>query len=395
MKTWWYFMKKLILCSLCAVIGLSFSQAALGNPAMKITHAPLVCVVTDAPITISAQLEPASSVQEARVYFKAQGKPAFYFVHMQPSGGTTYMATLPAPIRSGEVIEYQLLGVDGSNTPSFSPVFYTLTRPAAECAQKPQVTAAGEPIVVYAEQPTPAAQGFASDPVRWQTSVASAPQYQLVSGQSAPQTAKSATQQTSNDAGSQGFQFDHKTMLLAGVGAGALVAAGVAFGMQNKEEEIDWTIDVANETDKITVEVLKNPTIQTRCGTFVTNQLYVTNKHTTSITVGTISYEVILTEDDPSGSCQPGRTGTFAPDWATVIAPGARVLVREWVNEVNPCSECPYVVADCEWTSQYIVHTSIGQAAVETTFRSQGNLCSGASSKLSGACSPIQADIEP
>jgi hypothetical protein len=185
-----------------------------------------------------------------------------------------------------------------------------------------------------------------------------------------------------------------KTALVVGGGVGAAVALGLIL-KQEEDKGVEWTLDPQDLSDNIAIEIIKTPEVQTICGTTVTNQLYVTNKRREQLTVTTIDYEIVLTRDRPGGSCNPGRIGTFAPNWAVVLEPGERALVREWSNQVNPCDECPYVNARCEWTSKYVVHTTLGSGEAETKFSVQGDLCGSSTAKPSTACTRIQGDIEP
>jgi hypothetical protein len=189
-------------------------------------------------------------------------------------------------------------------------------------------------------------------------------------------------------------QIPPKTLLVAGLGVGAATAATVALLRPEEEESVDWTIEIEVDDD-IQVEIFKTPQIQTSCGTLVSNELYVINERREPFTVTSIDYEVVLTRDKPSGSCAPGRIGTFAPNWAVVVPAGERALVRQWSNVVNPCSGCPYTSSECKWASKYIVHTSVGSGEAETTFETDGDLCGAAASKLLNSCTPPHADVEP
>ena len=125
------------------------------------------------------------------------------------------------------------------------------------------------------------------------------------------------------------------------------------------------------------------------------NQLYVTNKRAESLTISTIDYEVVLTKDDPGGSCEGGQTGTFTPNVATVVQSGETALIREWSNVVNPCGSCPYFIAECQWSSLYIVHTSAGDAIGKSKFTVEGDLCGLPAAKSLNSESVIRGDVEP
>jgi hypothetical protein len=111
--------------------------------------------------------------------------------------------------------------------------------------------------------------------------------------------------------------------------------------------------------------------------------------------IGTIDYEIVLTTDKPTGSCGTGRIGAFAPNLATVIRPGETALIRQWSNEVNSCSGCPYLIAECTWESRYIVHTSVGSAVALSSFSAEGDLCGTAATKPLDRQNRIRGDLEP
>lgn len=153
-----------------------------------------------------------------------------------------------------------------------------------------------------------------------------------------------------------------------------------------------WVTSVDDETKEATAQLVKTPVLQTTCGTTVTNQLFVTNGTAQDIQLGTIEYEVVLAKDSPSGSCAAGRTGEFAPVGDTIVTPGQTLMIREWTNEVNPCSGCPYLSTECVWESRYVVHTSIGSAVARSTFSAKGDLCASSTGKICGTPSLVQPD---
>ena len=153
-----------------------------------------------------------------------------------------------------------------------------------------------------------------------------------------------------------------------------------------------WVTSVSDVTEDATAELVKTPALQTACGTTVKNQLFIHNTTNKEIQLGTIDYEVVLTKDTPAGSCAPGRTGTFAPTGQTQIAPGQTLMIREWENEVNPCSGCPYLSTQCVWESRYAAHSSIGVVVAFSTFSAQGDLCGAAAGKAFGTPTLTQPD---
>ena len=200
-------------------------------------------------------------------------------------------------------------------------------------------------------------------------------------------------EQTTDNQKHKKFRFSKKTIIGLGAGAGAIAVIGAIAGGGGDGDGNIWD-SVDGEAKNVTAELSKSPEIQTSCGTVVTNQLFVTNNSTADITIGTIEYEVKLTKDSPSGSCDAGRTGAFAPNLATVVSPGEITLIREWSNEVNPCSDCPYPTAQCVWESRYIVNTSAGSAVALSKFSVEGDLCGTSTSKSFEDTTRIRGDIE-
>lgn len=383
----------LVFMALSGICWLPISQPAYGGESkLVISHAPGMCVTAGTPIAIGATIQSASVVEEARLYFKTSAMPSYYFVTMTGSAETMYRGVLPALKTPGTVLEYRITAVDAAANIGRSPVFYTLSRATADCAeQSPAIPDA--PIIVYAEDALPPSEDFSGEQVEWQTATASEVAY-LANRKHLSELQGEGSLPHGSPLSDPGTPRLSKQMLFGiGAGVGAAAIAGV-LALQEPEEKIQWTIDVASQAKKVKVEMMKVPRLQTACGTWVNNQLYVTNSNPAAITIGIIRYEIVLTKDSPSGSCEPGRVGSFGTNWATVVQPGARVLIREWANEVNPCSGCPYLNAECRWNSRYIVQTSVGEASVETDFIVKGNLCGGTSLK-SAVCREIRGDVEP
>ena len=395
------FTRKVVLLCISGALLLA-PRISFGQTSIRMAHNSPTCVAVGLPIVISATIQAAMPIQDARVYFRIRETAPFYFVPMSHQHGTLYAGILPAPVKAGSVIEYFVLGADSQANASKSQAFYTIAYAASECSGSRSAVPDTD-IIVYAEQNTPAGIGFAGNRVQWKTSNFSGTRYfsgithnsSLQTRQPLSQENSSSLEETSSRARTSRFPvLDKKTVIGVGLGLGA-TALVVSMIKSDEEDKVNWTTEITDPVKNVDVEISKIPDVQTACGTTVMNQLYVTNKRSESLTVSTIDYEVVLTRDKPKGSCTEGRLGTFVPNWATIVQPGERVLVREWFNEVNPCSNCPYLVAQCEWTSRYIVHTSVGSADAETTFRVEGDLCAASTAKSSGRCAPIQGDIEP
>ena len=189
--------------------------------------------------------------------------------------------------------------------------------------------------------------------------------------------------------------LDKRTVIGAGAGLGAAAAIIVLLSGGEEEEKVNWSTAVGQRAKDVDIGFTKIPDVQTFCGTLVTNQLYVTNERDESLNIDSIDYEIVLTKDEPAGSCEVGRTGTFTPNLTTVVQPGETALIREWSNVVNPCGECPYLIAECQWRSLYVVHTSAGDALVKSRFTVEGDLCGIPTAKSLKGESLLRGDVEP
>lgn len=370
----------------------------------QIQHTPLLCVTAEIPIEVPFEVISPISLKEARVYFKKQGVDNFYFVQAQPGEEKKYVGRLPAPQPTAKTIEYILLVVDEEDHAIKSPLFAIPLAEEQECLQSREKDIPIN-IVISAENDIPPEIGFSGEHVAWETSgdklgtpyLDAAVEKQIV----LESTRAVETDQNSQDenitTSGQKSSFGKKAVIGLGAGVGALALVGVAVsggggdggggGLWNPIDDI---------AEDVVAALYKSPDTQTTCGTVVTNQLYVTNNRPENIMLGTIDYEVIVTTDNPSGSCEPVNTGAFAPGGATTVPPGETVLVRQWSNEVNPCYGCPYSIAECVWESRYIVHTSAGSAIALSTFSAQGDLCGGSSGKKPfGFRNQVKGDYEP
>lgn len=381
-------MKKAVLS--CCVIGLSVSSVYAGN--IQVQYRPVQCLVAGRPAEITGEVRSESKIAEARLYFKIPKAEDFYVVRLRPISSGRFTAILPAPQSDVREVRYQLFFADQDGQAVKSPLLtVNVVIDAAACSQTPPESIP-QTLAVFAETSIPPEIGFSGTYLAWKVSEedALAPPYlrQAKEVQIAPSPKGAAA--------SPKFRIGTKTAIGLGAGAGIAAAIGLAAGGGGGGGESIWG-SLDDTAKNVTAELVKTPEIQTSCGTVVTNQLFVTNESEADVSIGTIEYEIVLTEDDPEGSCAPGRTGAFAPNLATMIAPGEILLIREWVNEVNPCSGCPYPVAECVWKSRYVVHTSAGSAAAYSTFKIEGDLCAAsvAAKPYAGYENQLQGDIEP
>jgi hypothetical protein len=372
-KIW---MRTGLLCLLCF---LSILNIAYGKTQVEIWHDPPTCAVVGRPIGVAADILSPTSVQEARIYFKQHETSTFYFVPLKPEKGTTYLGTLPPPTEQTSSLDYVLLVVDRNEQVVKSQILSAVVKQPQECLELLHSSQQNN-IIVYAETPISPEIGFSGENVTWQVAeYAGKPYFREAKDINVQSFAGNASRLSQEES-----PFLSGKAIGIGAGAGALAVAGVLIANNLQQKEPD-----------LIAELVKTPNVQTTCGTIVTNQLYVTNKKAESITIGTIDYEVKLTKEKPVGSCEAGRAGTFAPNWATVVPPDQRILIREWSNEVNPCSDCPYLLSECRWDSQYVVHTSAGDVKTQTNFTVKGNLCGASAKKSCDGGVPIKGDVEP
>ncbi len=110
-------------------LGSAFAQG------LVIDHRQVGCVVAERFPLISARIDPASNVGQARVYFRAAGGPHWYFVAMKVQGAD-YAAALPKPKNSTPRIEYYIEALDktfaASRTAEYTPEVVT---PPGTCAK--------------------------------------------------------------------------------------------------------------------------------------------------------------------------------------------------------------------------------------------------------------------
>ena len=362
----------------------------------QIQHDPLVCTVAGLPIEISFEVISPTFLKEARVYFREQKTEHFYFIQAALKNSGTYSGILPGPIATVKAVEYFLLVADEDENVMKSPVFSVSVAEKSSCPQYRSVELPMK-LIVSAEQEISPEIGFSGENVDWATSGDSpGTPYMDKAIEKPVQSGTTASMEQNKDVSKSGNpRFGKKTLIGLGAGLGAIAVIGAAAGGGGDGGDGNIWNSLSDEASDVTAELIKSPEIQTSCGTVVTNQLFVTNNRAEDILIGTIDFEIALTKDNPEGSCEPGRTGAFAPNLATVVHPGEIALIRQWSNEVNPCSGCPYLIAECIWESRYIVHTSAGSAAALSSFSTEGDLCGTLTTKPFDGNTQVQGDVEP
>ncbi len=130
----------------------------------RVEHAGVGCLLADRFPRIEAHLEPAAAVSRARVYFRATGTQAWYFVEMK-AAGDLFQGTLPKPKRETKGVDYYVEALDTAfregRTQEFRPV---VVGNAAACRRLTMAaTMASAQVVLGAAAGAPAVPaGFAN-----------------------------------------------------------------------------------------------------------------------------------------------------------------------------------------------------------------------------------------
>ena len=101
-------MKRIVIAVL-----LSASPSAAPAEGVSIEHQPVGCVVAGKHPQMLACFSPQSQLARARVYFRAEGTPHWYFVAMTPSA-PCFVGTLPKPKLAIRKLNYYVVAVDRS-----------------------------------------------------------------------------------------------------------------------------------------------------------------------------------------------------------------------------------------------------------------------------------------
>jgi hypothetical protein len=130
------------------------------DDAVAIQHQPVRCIVAGKYPQLDACFEPASRVARARVYFKAEGGPEWYYVEMKPEA-QCYRGTLPPPQKSLKRMRYYVAVTDQdfaeARTEEYEASVVTSAKSCAIGGVAPYVTTAT--VVVSGAAALPA--GFA------------------------------------------------------------------------------------------------------------------------------------------------------------------------------------------------------------------------------------------
>lgn len=174
--------------ALVALVACALTQPALLADGPVIEHEGAGCVVANQFPRIQARIAPEESIARARVYFRAEGTPHWYFVEMAPDAGL-YSAALPKPKPSLARFEYYVEATDKAMGESRSAEHRpSVVGSAAECRRGLMVAATVAQAVVKVGLLGPAAAplsipvGFASEGIVSATAGAAAGSAGGVSG---------------------------------------------------------------------------------------------------------------------------------------------------------------------------------------------------------------------
>ena len=90
---------------------LAFAAPALAAEGLAILHQPVHCVVAGKYPQLDACFEPPPRVARARVYFRGEGAPDWYYVEMKPEA-PCFRGTLPRPKKSLKQLSYYVAVTD-------------------------------------------------------------------------------------------------------------------------------------------------------------------------------------------------------------------------------------------------------------------------------------------
>jgi len=139
---------------------LALVPSPLAADVVSIAHQPVHCVVAGKYPQLDACFEPAARVARARVYFKAEGGPEWYYVDMKPEA-QCFRGTLPRPKKSLKQMRYYVAVTDQDFAESRTEEYAASVVPSAKSctigAVAPYVTTAT--VVVSGAAALPA--GFA------------------------------------------------------------------------------------------------------------------------------------------------------------------------------------------------------------------------------------------
>jgi hypothetical protein len=148
---------RLFPLALAAAIG-GFCPAVAGAQGPSVDHAPVACVVAQKLPVLSARIDPADRVARARAYFRAEGKPHWYFVEMAPQDGV-FKGTLPRPQKNTARIQYYIEALDtaaaSTRTAEYTPLVVASATQCSRATAVAGVTAARSVVPVGAPPGAP------------------------------------------------------------------------------------------------------------------------------------------------------------------------------------------------------------------------------------------------
>src|SRR5512136_2614568 len=103
---------------------LALASPASADEALAIQHQAVHCVVAGKFPQLDACFEPSTRVARARVYFRGEGGPDWYYVEMKPEA-QCFRGTLPRPKKSLRQLQYYVAVTDQDFTESRTEEYTT------------------------------------------------------------------------------------------------------------------------------------------------------------------------------------------------------------------------------------------------------------------------------
>src|SRR5207244_11456416 len=111
------------------------SATVAGAQGLTINHDEVGCLVAGKYPKLQACFTPAGDVKQARVYFRAQGTPSWYFVDMKLDN-PCFNGILPKPLKTIPAIDYYIEATDKSFATSRTAEFAPQVVDSAEACKK-------------------------------------------------------------------------------------------------------------------------------------------------------------------------------------------------------------------------------------------------------------------
>ena len=107
---------------------------ALASPPL-IRHAGIECLPQNEFAEITAAIDPAPEIRSAKVYFRSERYPEFYYVEMKKAEGR-FRAYLPKPARETRRVIYYIEAIDGTFSGSRTQEYASEVLGSSECRRR-------------------------------------------------------------------------------------------------------------------------------------------------------------------------------------------------------------------------------------------------------------------